>query len=263
MTKPLVFLIDMDGTFIGDTTLQLCRYDICKTLKIKNPFIDILFQIKNGLVRPHFESFIKTMKIKYPEAEFYVYTAAEGIWAATLIKYVETALDIKFNRPIFSRKSCIHEGSQMRKSISKVLPQIYKKLKVKYPAIESINDLHKNILLIDNNYVITSIDMYKFLKCPTYSSVVPIDPISGIPMEKIEKILPILIRYGLLPKVVEETDLKKVLAIYYTNIGQVFRQTKIDETDRFWYYLEKIFRSHRIHSLNKKVVVYLQKSLQE
>ncbi len=256
----------MDGTFIGDTTLELCRYELCRSLNMKYVHTDIDYRIKNGLSRPYFESFIKTMKLKYPFSEFYIYTAAEGSWASLMIKNVEQALDIKFNRPIFHRKYCIKHENELKKSLSRVIPIIFKGLKKSYPSLIDKNDLHKNTVLIDNNYIVTSIDSERLIKCPTYSYLHVYDPLSGIAISKLEKhfekVFKILSGYGLITK--QENNIQGLLSQYHNNLSFLYQKTStknIIEEDKFWYIIERIFRNHRIQSLNKKVISYLQKSV--
>jgi hypothetical protein len=256
----------MDGTIIGDTSFQTCKYDICNSIKVKFAINDIGYCVGNGIVRPYFESFIKTMKLKYPNAEFFVYTAAEMHWANTMIKAVEQTIGIKFSRPIFSRKSCLQYGKDVKKSLARVLPTIYKKLKTKYP-IENINDIHKNTILIDNNNVVTPMDIDRFVKCSTYSHTCVMDVLSNIPLRKIheniEIIKRILLRYGLLNKgMQEEKNINRIMGNYYALLGECYRNASYQQVgdDKFWHTMERVFRHHQINSLNKKVVAYLKKN---
>jgi hypothetical protein len=272
MTGSMVFLLDMDGTIIGDSVTQLCRYELFNNLGIKNDYSFMQEDIENGLLRPYFESFMKLMSIKYPNAEFFIYTAAEKKWASSMIGYIEKYIKIKFNRPIFSREYCVIENNNLKKSISKVLPIIYKKLKNKH-QLQSIDQLSNNIILIDNNYVIKSSDQYRFIKCPSYEYFVPCNILSGISQRKLKQnialIVAILGKYRILNsnQISTSIDVAKLYSIYYNSLAELYKasasstnRTKKD-TDTFWLHLERVFRNHEIKSLNKKVVSYMNKSI--
>lgn len=131
MALPLVLLLDMDGTLIGNTHLQLCRHDLCATLKQRYDKRLIAQELKDGLIRPHLDVFLKSAKSRYPNLEIFVYTAAERKWATMLIKLIEREVGVRFNTPILAREQCYIEGGAMLKSLEKVAPIILKKLKSK------------------------------------------------------------------------------------------------------------------------------------
>lgn len=168
-TEPLVFILDLDGTIIGDCGYQVCIYNIERILKknklrISEENLKSCYTTKSKLIRPFFKLFYLTIKKKYPNSLFYIYTASEKEWANKEISLIEKTHNIKFNRPIFTRKECIIDNTgQYKKSVSSILPIIRKKNK-------HLNIEDKNILVIDNNP--TFIDYNSnFILCPTYDYI--------------------------------------------------------------------------------------------
>jgi hypothetical protein len=262
----------MDGTLIGDSVIQLCRYELAISLGYKYDYKSIKEELENGLLRPYFESFIKMITIKYPNSEIFIYTAAEKRWASVMISFIEKYLGIKFNRPIFSREYCVVDSNTTIKSINKVLPSVYKKLKRKY-NLESSEDLKKQIVLIDNNNVIRSIDGYRFIKCPSYEHFVVCNIIENIPDDKIKQNLSIIVsilgKYKFLhsSQISAYTDISKFYYYYYAALSELYKthsshsNKNNKEGDKFWLIMERIFRNHNIKSFNKKVVAYINKAL--
>jgi NLI interacting factor-like phosphatase len=270
-TLPLIFLLDMDHSIIGESYLQVCRYEVQRAMKYKGDIKYLFDDFESGLLRPHFHSFIKLMKSRYSNAEFYIYTAAEKNWAAYMISSIERYTGIKLNRPIFSRSSCVFSNGRVLKSIDKILPVIFKKLKTKY-NLNDINELKKQVILIDNNHVVTEVDFSRFVKCPAYEFVVASNVLTGIPESKLKSNLTSLImtlaKYSLIQNMkYVSNDYYRILAHYYALLSECCKtcssstnQTKHDN-DNFWLILERIFRNHNIKSFNKKVVSYINKNI--
>lgn len=269
-TSPLIFLLDMDHTIIGESYLQVCRYELYDTMKYKADPKQLFYEFDVGLLRPHFVSFIKLVNSKYPNAEFFIYTAAEKKWAAHMISNIERYMGIKFNRPIFSRQSCVISNNTVYKSIGKIVPVIFKKLKEKY-TLNNINDLKKQIVLIDNNKVITDADAYRFIQCPSYEFIVASDVLTGIPEFKLQanitSLITILTRYNMFYSIKNITkDYHRVVSHYYIVLSELYKTCgSLDnkskhENDKFWLNMERIFRNHNIKSFNHKVVRYINKN---
>ena len=113
MNNNYVFIIDLDGTIIGDCIYQVELYKlslILNKLKIKIKINDILkdcYKEKTKLIRPYFKLFLEKMREIYPSSHFYIYTASEKKWAEKELMIIEKVLNFKFNRPIFTRNDCI------------------------------------------------------------------------------------------------------------------------------------------------------------
>lgn len=165
-TENIYFILDLDGTIIGDCAYQVIMHELeclAKMNKIKSKFNNALldhYHPQSKLIRPFFRYFIFVMKKHYPNCKFFVYTASEKSWAHKEIAFIEKTHRFKFNRPIFTRDDCILDShGQYKKSVKKVLPKILKSSK---KLITS-----PKIVVIDNNA--TFIDYAaSFLLCPTY-----------------------------------------------------------------------------------------------
>lgn len=267
---PLIFLFDMDHTIVGNCEWQVARYDLSRKLAQKHDVNKLKFELENGLLRPHFESCFKLIRTKYPNAEIYVFTAAEKNWAHVMITSIEKMLGIQFNRPIFSRENCVNEDGILKKHIGKLAPAIYRKLKTSY-KLSHISQLKKQIILVDNNMVIGPHDSHRFVQCNSYVYAVPCDVFAAIPstiMESnINNVLTVLRRYPLFSKLALSTDIFKLYACYYTFLAEAYKQSSSSiqraqrEKDVFWLLMERIFRNHNVRSFNQKVVNYINKNV--
>lgn len=171
-SEPMIFILDLDGTIIGDCMYQVILHnvdEISKKHKIKcSPSSAMMdsYGIDSKLIRPFFKYFITSIKKFYPNSHFFVYTASEKTWAQKEINMIEKTHSIKFNRPLFTREDCIIDSfGQYKKSVKKILPRIAKSIRIK---TENINK--NNILVIDNNPVFIDF-ISNLLICPTYDCV--------------------------------------------------------------------------------------------
>ncbi len=171
---PLVILLDIDGTLIGDITPQVLMYELSNRLKgqirLQNMNKNVQDKLRNGIVRPHFKQFFTDLS--YYGVEFFIYTASEKKWAEYIVKQIESAYNIKFNRPIFTRNNCEVTNREYKKSIASIKPALYKCLKKKYPSLK-VDDLKNKIMAIDNNQVYNSQESKQLLHCTTYDYSLP------------------------------------------------------------------------------------------
>jgi len=171
MTKvPFIFVLDLDGTVIGDCCYQVILHEVEHLLKTQKQKITNKQMLSNcykgdvKLLRPYFLYFVQKMKKYNPECQFYIYTASETSWANNEISMIEKTNNIKLNRPIFTRKDCIVDSDGMyKKSITKILPQIQKNNK-------DFTIGPKNLLIIDNNNVFIDF-LSNFILCPSYDYI--------------------------------------------------------------------------------------------
>jgi len=162
-----VFIIDLDGTIIGDCIYQCEIYKIYLILaklgiKLKiNEILEDCYKEKSKLIRPYFVEFMRQMKNHYSLVSFYIYTASEKSWAEKEIGIIEKNLNIKFNRPIFTRNDCIRIEDKINNRIDykKSIEMIRKKIKVKNPEILIIDD--KDVY-IDNNDKLIRCSLYNY-----------------------------------------------------------------------------------------------------
>lgn len=267
---PMIFVIDLDGTIIGDITPQIMLYDIAKALKtahVKYSFDTNTFKqkLKNGIIRPHFESFVKTLINNVPNVEFFIYTASEKTWAEFVIKNIEQCIGIKFNRPIFSRSSCLNENRQYKKSLHFICPSLIKTLKKKYGILYSKRDLLNNTLIIDNNNVYQQDN--KVIVCPTYNYRVP----ENIPCNinnnvynlHHQLISSVLRKYINMNASNDYLMFEKEFYMYYVAfLGMIMKHNTKYVNDRFWMHLKDIIITQKIEDFterNYKMIYHLLK----
>lgn len=171
-SEPMIFILDLDGTIIGDCMYQVILHnldEISKKYKAKCGSNNIMldsYSTDSKLIRPFFKYFIINIKKYYPNSHFFIYTASERTWAQKEISLIEKTHSIKLDRPLFTREDCILDSfGQYKKSVKKILPKIAKSIKAKR---ENINK--NNILVIDNNAVFIDY-LSNFILCPTYDSL--------------------------------------------------------------------------------------------
>lgn len=238
-----VFILDLDGTIIGDCIYQCEIYKIYLILsklgiKIKiNDILERYYNEKSKLIRPYFKYFITTIKEKIPNSYFYIYTASEKKWAEKEIKTIEKNLDIKFNRPIFTRNDCKDIIKNDRLFYIKSIENIKKKIKIENPNIIIIDD---NDVYRDNNEKIIICEEYNYKCFCNYWDYIPIDKIRN----------KIFINY--LSKMIEENRLnpiyikhstKQQMEYYkwlYNKCEEINKKNKKYREDKFWLNLTKI-----------------------
>lgn len=273
---PFIFLIDIDGTLVGDVSPLICSWEITKR---QNPKMihhikkEIVYCLKRGIARPHTSTFLKHVSQTIPNAEFFIYTASDKKWANYLIPCLEQAVDFKFNRPIFSRPNCSNVGGEFRKSLKSILPTIVKTLnrKKRYRSL-STTDLYNNIALIDNQRVICEEELQKWIVCPTYAFKYTLDPLKYIPEDVLSnnliEIIKLLQLYSFFPRFnYEKTfSLAGFKQIYYENLVKLTsKNTSLDSKvgmDDYFIKLESVIRSHKWTDLRKSVVGRINSSLQ-
>ena len=189
---PFIILLDLDHTIQGNIQPQLDEYNFIAYLnektgsKLKQNRDQLKRDFMKGLLRPHFRTFINKMKSRFPNVEFFVYTASDDHWAKYVIKILEEVSLIRFNKRIFSRSDCIfdHKANHYIKSIDKIRQELFKLLKSKY-KLTSI-DQTQHTLLIDNNFVLNKNEAHLLVKCPSYTSTIRVDILRSLPMSFIK-----------------------------------------------------------------------------
>jgi hypothetical protein len=267
-TSPLIIVIDLDGTIIGDITPQIMTFDLVKNFKLAgykftHDIVDLRSKLKSGLVRPYFERFITSLSKSIP-VEFFIYTASEKTWAELVIKNIEASYDIKFNRPIFARHYCIYseKDREYKKSLSLIRPSIIKFLKKKYHVSFTKHDLQKSIMIVDNTNVYHSNDQKNLLLCPTYNYRVPENVITHIKEEQYKKhymlINNTLNRYLPLSHSSSYVTFQKDFYRYYLS----FLETQLSNNarysqDRFWLNLRDIIITKNIRKFDETSIRYI------
>jgi len=268
-SSPLVFILDLDGTIIGDCAYQAILFNIeniLKNNKIKAKADNILldsYKPESKLIRPYFKYFIMAIKKHYPNSLFYIYTASEKSWAEKEIKLIEKTHDFKFNRPLFTRQDCIVDSfGNFRKSVKKILPRIIK-------ANKKVKIQSNKILVIDNNPVFIDYAS-NFLLCPSYNHILFVSVWERIKKEYL-KIIEI---YNIITNLI---NTNKIFKISHHNIkptnGKLLEQqhkwlykkhkklnliNKKYSNDMFWKTLATTIIEKKLTSFDKQNVEYLQ-----
>jgi hypothetical protein len=253
MNKDLcIFILDLDGTIIGNVIYQIGLYNICSLLK-KNglkseglKFLPECYQSKKLLLRPFFIDFMNYLKKNFSNYYVFIYTASDKEWAYKEINWIEKQnKDIKFNRPIFTRQECLKEDGKYSKSITRILPKIKKVVK------QEISE--ENIIIIDDNNVYNDFQR-NLLICPYYNRCLFYDMWSFIPKEAIKHpiIGPLIIEY-----IQHET-----INPTYTNLCD--SKTELKAKGHKWF--NKKFNACSFYNKNsvndifwKKVILFLHK----
>ena len=268
---PYVFILDIDGTMIGDISPQIMLYELCTSLKdkrLKMNAKELEIKLINGLLRPSLGNFLKKMKETFHNrVEFFIYTSAEKQWTLFLIPHIERILGIKFNRPLFTRDSCQFFDGEYKKSLIKIFPKVLSTLHKKYGKIDK-NAMKERVLIIDNNSsVYDEIDKKHLLICPTYDYKIP----ENIPASLSNSIYQIHYQriIKVLCKNIPNLSLTQNYIIFqvefykfYVNFLQTIQKNnELYKNDRFFGYLANVIIYKGITKFSYKTILYLQKKM--
>lgn len=248
--EPFVILLDLDNTIQGNVLPQLQEYNLIEYLnsksnsgggsgsKSKNITQSKQYLINdfiNGnLLRPHFKRFIEKMRKRFPNVEFFVYTASENKWANYIVKILEAAIKVKINRKVFTRDECIIDdrSGKIMKSIAHITPNLFTILRKKYKLTKTNNKFEfKHILLIDNNYVLYEKESHHLIKCPDYNHSARIDQLRCLKKEYIES------NYQIIGKFlfnIEFTSLIHFYSFYYNFLKKQMDHYSNKVSDKYW-----------------------------
>jgi len=267
--EPLIFVLDLDGTIIGDCIYQLILHNIDEIAKknthrtkFNKPLSDC-YNTNSKLIRPYFKYFVNSIKKTYPGSLFYIYTASEKSWAQKEIGFIEKTHNFKFNRPLFTRDDCIIDShGNYKKSVNKILPMIKKKHK-------SMMIQKSKILVIDNNE--TFIDASNFIHCPTYDGIQFCDIWENMKKEllSIYELKNMIIQLIMSNKVCKynsfftnplcdnSTEMKHKW--YYKKYKKINKVNKKFKNDMFWKKLANTIIEKKITSFDKQNIQLLKK----
>ncbi len=256
------FIIDLDGTIIGDCIYQCELYKInliLKKLGINTKINEILeesYKEKTKLIRPYFGYFIETIQKNYPDTHFYIYTASEKKWGFKEIEIIEKNLNFKFNRPIFTRNECIIIQTQKKIEYRKSIETIKKKIKLRNPEIIIIDD--KDVY-IDNNNLLINCDCYNYKYFCNYWDYIPINKIKN---KIVLNYLTTLIDNKRLNPSYSTLTMKNKIEyfkwLYYKCI-QINRNNREFKNDNFWLKFTKAFIDNNIQILNETSIKLIRK----
>ena len=199
---PLVFLLDLDQTIQGDVMNQVVEYKIIDHLnknvnirkytsktKLYQDTTTLLEDMKDGLLRPHFKRFIVKMNRRYPNCEFFIYTASEKQWANFIVKVIQDTINTKFNKRVFTRDDCVYDERThtYMKSISHVSPDIFKALKNKYKLKGKASSYNfEHIHMVDNKNILYKPERSQLIRCKDYNKRIVIDVLRNVPKSMME-----------------------------------------------------------------------------
>lgn len=278
---PYVFIIDIDGTMIGDCSYQSQRYSLLSMLRkmgYKAPSVSTCshaYSPDQSLVRPGFAIFIKAMKKIYPKACFYVYTASHKDWATQEISWIERQHGVQFKRPLFTRPDCVIDSSgNYRKSLQKILPRIMRSLTRKGERAltkqEHAYIVENQLMIIDNNAVFLD-RTDRLLLCPDYNFTLFEPLLDLIPDEAMantsvqQHVLSLINQNMVCPAPNGLSDRTEVFASQYLwlakqckNIAETNRMYKMDD---FWNYITKIIIKNNIKNYTPAIIKQLQEGV--
>jgi len=246
--KPIVLLLDLDKTIIGNIIPQSEEYYIIKNInnELKNldkktipfNFERLQNQLRLNIIRPHLLKFLNLTR-SYNNVEIYIYTASDDKWAKTLIPHIEKVMNFKFNRPILTRNNIIIKNNNFRKSIKKVKPLIYRSINKKY-NLKNIDELKYIILFDDTNNVLLEKKLQ--INVPPYNNLHQVDYLgcNNIPNWVINKFY-ILIEEKL--NLTHSTNVNEFYSKYYDFLKIRHLHTN-SKNDTYWKKVYKVFKNN-------------------
>lgn len=271
---PLVIYLDFDGTIIGDITPQVTEWELVarfapKHLRAFKASLSSDLEVGN-IIRSGFAKMITSIKKTHPNAEFFIYTASDGVWANTVIPCVEAVTGITVNRPILSRKNCLQETYE--KSLRMVSPIVYRRLKTSYPDLKTADQVFYNSVLIDNTDVLIAGEKHRNILCPTFDGIYWTDLLRHIPFEVLKRdyveISMMLRSAGLFPKVSSSHPLSfdEFRMMYYQmlseRIKQQLKDKKKNKSDNLWLVVIKLLTGTSLEKgFSDSTAKYIKKKL--
>lgn len=260
------FIIDLDGTIIGDCIYQAEIYKISlilNKLKIKikiNEILEGCYKEKTRLIRPYFKIFIEKMREIYPKSKYYIYTASEKRWAEKELKIIENELKIRMDRPILTRNDCIMMEKENKIDIKKSIEMIKRKIKYKEGEIMIIDD---NDVYIDNMERMVKCKYYNYKYFCNYWEYIPIERIKNkIVLKYIEK----LIENERLNPYIERKTMKQQIE-YYKWLNkkciEINKENKKYKKDEFWLRITEAIIENKIIIFNKANIKLIQNSIKD
>ena len=256
--KKYIFVLDLDSTIIGNCKFQLIYYKYMNIINSNpnktaiNNTLTPYYKEDIKLIRPDFINFIKKMREIYKNnVYFYIYTASSEDWADIQIKLIEKNNNIKFNRPIFTRKDCYIENNNLYKDIKHLITKI--KIKIK----------DYDIIIIDDNEVYKEYNKF-LIKCKPYHYTIFCDyQLTNLDLEKLpETIRKKIINIIKCPKSFSHcTDINKI-KLYkwlYNKCKKTYKLNKEYENDKFWSKLLKLIEVNKIDKYNEDTIKQLSK----
>ena len=277
MTLPLVVILDWDGTIAGNVEYQAAKHSI--SLLLKNNGFKInnknskAFYPSQKLIRKGFKDFIETLEQLYNNnIYFFIYTASDPIWAQKEISWVEKIYDIKFQRPLFTRKDCVRDNKGVYiKSLNRIFPRIIrsinKNMKNNLTKYQTDFIYDRNTLIIDNTMVYED-NLDKLLLCPDYNYTIFEDIMEDVPSKSLQNHRINLHVKNLInsDKVYFSENTKNMNKLLHqkhswitSKIESIMQSNKKYTKDNFFPQLTSLIVKNKFTNFNPKIVNKLQK----
>lgn len=276
MGDPLFIVLDIDGTIIGDISLQVCEWEILSKFhpkKLRQLRLSIIQQLQSGMLRSGLSDFLSHIKKEYEHTEFLLYTASEEKWAQFLIPCIEAACGFKFGRPVFTRKDCVHVSRNITKSLSKISSKLLKTYKSRYPSLKNTKSIVKNMIMIDNNNLLCSKEVNRCIECPTYNFMLPYNVLQHVEDQVLQKDYPtvasILSKYDMFPSQslshVDTLGYFGMMSAYYVSLARAMKSKASavkHKKDAMWFHVASdIVASLRKGISKENMVKYINQRL--
>ena len=277
---PYVFVIDIDGTLVGNVGFQSQYASIVNTLKKYKIKANVQYAIPpafgphSKLVRPGFAAWVKAMQAMYKEVYFFIYTASEKSWAHLEISWIEKLHNIKFARPIFTRDECFNDTTNsMRKSLGKIYPKIISTIVRERGSLKPLSMAQRKAIIdthlvaIDNNSVYND-RLDKLLLCPDYGYTVFENLLTLIPKDvrkepMIQQLIFSLVNTGYMCKLPDDHEdgmysLSNQYAWLATKCKSLHEQNRVYLHDDFWKHLAKMIVKNKVYEYTPSIIKQLQ-----
>lgn len=272
---PRVLLLDIDGTVIGRIAAAICEQTVLvlNTLDGKvgvSPATrrsalqaaeramraSLVGRLRHGIIRPGFDDFCRRAQDPKQNLELFVYTAGDDRWAPFIVSCIETAVGIKFNRPLFTRRHCVAVAdaplrpplAALRKSLSRVLPSVLATLRRKGHIIPDAAALRARVGLVDNTHTVGlhPSDTARLIRCSSYTFAYNYDVLGRADVEFLHSryalLVPVLQRYDMFPKALttapDRLRFQRFSQLYHARLARALGETDALNSaalrDTFW-----------------------------
>jgi hypothetical protein len=258
-SHPIVIVLDMDGTIVGNMTPQICHWEIAKHLTLFEMIpnlaeAQVTDDLTHNLCRPGFIDFVY-YATSVLHAELFIYTAADPTWANFVIQCIETLVNLTwyngsnenfmFNRPLFARGS--YTTYAQRKRISLICEPIIDALKQKGIQTDDCTLLDNIVVVDDNPSLYADEDCKRIIACNPYMFVKPIDVLDVFPRNLTTKYFSTVrailqthldMKFSPQSRTIHKTFLKE----YRLNMWKYKHNNDVVVHDTFWYDVARIFK---------------------
>jgi hypothetical protein len=270
---PIIFILDMDKSIIGDGIYINELYHILNKNfeNCENKKRDLWKKnISPYFIRPYFKEFLINIKKNFNNVDFFIFSAGSKLYVEYMIEYIEETINFKFNRPLFTRDNLMNTINK-NYSIKEIEGFTDIIIKSKYSPAEKEIIINNRLIIIDD--IIEFWNNNHVIKCNPYLyKPIPYLDYSFLNEMRInEKILQYInnANFISMPKNLSSTSYDEFFFNYHLYISELSRKTiKINNEaikDDFFrklfnlliprLKLKKPFTSKYIAIINKKMII--------